>query len=696
MKKILALSALVCAVSSVSLFAQKRAITHEDVWLMKRTGSPAPSPDGKWVVFSVTEPSYDADKNVSDLWIVPADGRSPARRLTGTKAGESGAAWSPDSTRIAFSAKRDGDEAAQIYVLRLDGGEAERVTYLSTGTYAPKWRPDGKAILFQSMVYPGAADDEANKKIAADRKARKYKTRVYETFPFMYWDRWLEDLRPHIFVQTLEAGAKAKDLLAGTKLAAARGFDGPHGLGSESDLGAVWSPDGQSIVFAASTDADTSAFASTTEHLFRVAASGGAEPEQLTNGKLSYARPAFRPDGKALYAVQQRSSDDDLYSHSRLVMIPWGSKEGPVTLTAKWDRSVDGFAFAPDSRTVYLFAEDDGRDRLFRLPASGGDVKAVMEAPEGSYTGLAIPAKAPSTLVFASWSAMTQPPEVVSIDASTGKHKLMTNFNAERLAALDLPAPKHFWFTDSKGKKIHSLVVLPPNMDKSRKYPLLVFPHGGPHSMSKDNWFIRWNYHLLTSPGYVLLMTNYTGSTGFGEEFAASIHKDVLRGPGREILEAVDAAAKEMPFIDTARMAGVGASYGGYLMAWFEGNTDRFKCLVNHAGLIDNISMWGATDGAFYWERRNGGPVWEMQGQWVDQNPMKYAANFKTPMLVTHGERDFRVPVSQGFQMYKLLQRQRVPARFVVFPDENHWIQNGHNAKQHMTEVLDWLGRYLK
>jgi dipeptidyl aminopeptidase/acylaminoacyl peptidase len=214
--------------------------------------------------------------------------------------------------------------------------------------------------------------------------------------------------------------------------------------------------------------------------------------------------------------------------------------------------------------------------------------------------------------------------------------------------------------------------------------------------MSKDNWFVRWNYHLLTSPGYVLLMTNYTGSTGFGEQFAADIHGDILRGPAREILEAADASLKQFPFIDGARMAGVGASYGGYLMAWFEGNTDRFQCLVNHAGLIDNISMWGATDGAFYWERRNGGPIWELSGQWMDQNPMKYAPNFKTPMLVTHGERDFRVPLSQGFQMYKLLQRQRVPSRFVVFEGENHWIQNGYNARQHMEEVLGWLAKYIK
>jgi dipeptidyl aminopeptidase/acylaminoacyl peptidase len=655
-----------------SLCAQKVPITHEDVWTMKRVGAPAVSPDGKWAVVSVTEPSYDADKQVSDLWIVPVDRGAKPRRLTFTKAPESGVAFSPDSKAIAFSAKREGDEASQIYILRLDGGEAERLTSLSTAAYSPKWRPDGKALLFQSMVYPGAADDEANKREAAERKARKYKTRVYETFPFQYWDRWLDDLRPHILVQ--EIGGKPRDVLAGTKLVAGKGFDANPGLSSEGDLDPVWSPDGRSIVFVATTERDAAAYAATSNHLYVVPADGG-EPRALTSGKAGYASPRFRPDGRALYATFTRLEDSDLYTATRLAMLTWNSSEAPVLLTSKWDRSVDAYAFSPDSRTVFITSEDRGLDRIFRMPANGGEVRPAFEMKEGGYSGVVIPERAPRTVLVA--------------------HEFLTDFNGEKLATLDLPAPLHHWFTDSTGKRIHSLIVLPPAFDRAKKYPVVVFPHGGPHNMTKDQWFLRWNYHLLTSPGYVLIMTNYTGSTGFGEEFAAAIHKDILRGPGREILEAVDAAAREFPFMDTGRMAGIGASYGGYLMAWFEGNTDRFKCLVNHAGLVDNVGFYMATDGAYYWERRNGGPIWETKGAWLDQNPMRYAPNFKTPMLVTHGERDFRVPVSQGYGMFKLLQRQRVPARFVVFPDENHWIANGHNARQHMTEVLGWLAKYL-
>ena len=238
-------------------------------------------------------------------------------------------------------------------------------------------------------------------------------------------------------------------------------------------------------------------------------------------------------------------------------------------------------------------------------------------------------------------------------------------------------------------------MVLPPAFDPNKKYPLVIFPHGGPHNMTKDQYFVRWNYHLLTTPGYVLLMPNYTGSTGFGEAFAAAIHQDILRGPAAEIEDAADDAIRQFPFVDGTRQAGVGASYGGYLMNWFEGNSKRFKCLVNHAGLTDNASMWGATDGAYYWERRNGGPVWELKGAWRDQSPAAYAANFRTPMLVTHGEQDFRVPINQAFEIYKLLQRRQVPARLVIFPDASHWVLKGEDARYHMSEVLGWLAKYL-
>lgn len=318
-------------------------ITHESMWMMKRVGAPIASPDGHWVVFSVTEPAYDDKDQTSDLWIVPAGGGAAPRRVTSTKGGESGASWSPDSRRLAFAAKREGDEASQIYVLDLaGGGEAVRVSSISTGASSPRWRPDGKALLFTSNVYPGAADDEASKKIAAERKARKYHARVYNGFPVRHWDRWLDDTHAHLFVQPLEPGAKAADLLAGTRLAAAPGFGGsPTDTGGE-ELSAAWAPDGQSIVFVAATNRDQAAYAFVNTHLVQVPAAGG-EPKQLTSGEGNYGRPTFRPDGRALYSTFSPHGQN-VYNLPRVVMFSWPGLGERTVVTPGFDRPVASFA----------------------------------------------------------------------------------------------------------------------------------------------------------------------------------------------------------------------------------------------------------------------------------------------------------------------------------------------------------------
>jgi dipeptidyl aminopeptidase/acylaminoacyl peptidase len=658
----------------------KRPITHEDVWTMRRVGPPAVSPDGRFAVLSVTEPAYDDAQQSSDLWLVPLDPAGPPRRLTNTRGSESGAAFSPDSSRLAFSAKREGDTEPQIYLLPLAGGEAERLTNVPTGASGPRWSPDGQWILFQSQVPP------------PDKKPVKYNARVYESFPFRSWDRWLDDKKPHIFVQKIgETGAK--DTLANTHFAAKPGFDGVRGVG-DGDLAPVWAPDGQSIVFHATIDRNVAAYAPTTTHVFRVPLAGG-EPVALTSGPESYASPRFRPDGKALYVTHSKRGDTTLYSLSRLAVLDWPAVSSPRLLTDGWDRSVGEFAFSPDSSRVYVIAEDRGHDQLFTLPAAGGPVEPASALTEGIYSGLAIPDKAKETKVFSLWGSMAHPEDLARLDPRAKSHTLLTDFHKDKTADLDWQPPRHVWFTAKSGARVHSLLVLPPGFDESKKYPLLVFPHGGPHNMTKDQFFVRWNYHLLASPGYAVLMPNYTGSTGFGEKFAEAIHHDILRGPASEIEQAADDAIRRFAFIDGSRQAAAGASYGGYLMNWFAGNTTRFKALVNHAGLTDNWSMWGSTDGAYYWEQRAGGPPWERKGPWVDQNPASYAGNFKTPMLVTHGERDYRVPISQGFEIYKLLQRKQVPSKLIVFPDANHWVLKGEDARFHMAEVLAWLRKYL-
>jgi dipeptidyl aminopeptidase/acylaminoacyl peptidase len=671
----------------------KKTISHELIWLIKRVGAPVPSPDGRWIVFPVIEPAYDDKDQVSDLWIVPADASSKPRRLTFSKTGESGAAWSPDSQRLAFSAKREGDEVNQIYVIDVEaGGEAVRVTSLTTGARSPQWRPDGKAILFVSSVYPGAKDDETNKKIAAERKAQKHKARVYDSFPIRHWDKWLEDTQPHLFVQSLEPQAKASDLLAGTKFVSERGFGGSLG-NSGDEINAVWAPDGQSIVFVATKNRNVSAYAASLTQLYRISPNGG-EPVAVATGKANYSQPVFSPDGKTLYFSVTPETDRP-YNLRRLGMLSWPGGE-VKTLTTGFDRSVGSFALTPDSKTIYLLAEEAGHERLFTLPASGGDVRPVFELKDGVYTNLRIPARAASLLLFANWESATNPNEVVRIDPKAGRHQRLTEFAVDQAAQIDWLPLKDFWFTTKAGNKVHSLVALPPNFDERKKYPLLVLIHGGPHSMWRDQFFLRWNYHLLAQPGYVVLMTDYTGSTGYGEKFAQAIQGDPFIGPAADINEAADEAVRLYPFIDGTRMAAGGASYGGHLANWLQATTTRYKALISHAGLINLESQWGTSDIIWHREVNNGGPVWEQGKVWREQNPIRFAKNFRTPILLTVGENDFRVPLNQTLENWSVLQRLQIPSRLIVFPEENHWIQKGENSRFFYKELHAWLGKYLK
>ena len=671
----------------------KVLLTHETMWMLKRVGAPAPSPDGKWVIFSLVEPAYDEKDQVSDLWIVPSDGSAKPRRLTFTKGGESGVAWSPDSRRIVFSAKREGDEANQLYVLDVDaGGEAVRITSLSTGARSPQWRPDGRALLFVSTVYPGAIDDEANKKIAAERKAQKYRARVYDKFPIRNWDRWLDDTQAHVFVQEAQPGARAKDLLAGTKLVNERGFAG-RVTDSGEELDPIWTPDGDAIVFIASTNRNTAAYANTNTSLFKVSASGG-EPVRLTSSG-SFSRPAFRPDGKGLYAIFDPQVENKVYNLERLAKFSWPNVGQPVIVTSKFDRAVNSFAFTPDSRSIYLTAEEAGNEKLFTVGAEGDEVRLAMDMTRGVYTNLRIPAKASSTILIVNWESANNPPEVFRLDLNSKTQQPLTAFNAEQLAKIDWQPLRHFWFTTKAGKRIHNMIALPPKFEESKKYPLLVVIHGGPHNMWRDNWGLRWNYFMLTRPGYVVLLTNYSGSTGFGEAFAQSIQGDPLKGPGIEINEAADEAIKLYPFIDGSRQAAAGASYGGHLANWLQATTTRYKALISHAGLINLESQWGTSDTIYSREVNNGGPVWEQGPVWREQNPIRLAANFRTPILLSVGENDFRVPLNQTLENWSVLQRRRVPSRLIVWPDENHWILKGENSRYWYQEVYAWLKKYV-
>ena len=689
------LPSLALCLAAITLFAaEKQPLTHETMWLMKRVGSPAISPDGKWVIFSVTEPSYDEKEQTSDLWLVPADGSAAPRKITALKAGESSPSWSPDSRRIAFSAKRDADEVSQIYMLDLaGGGEAQRVTNLSTALRSPKFSPDGKRLLFASSVFPDAADDEANKKAAKEEKDRKFKVRIYDSFPIRSWDRWIDVNRePHLLVQSVDGGSP-KDLLAGTKLVAAAGFAGTGGFGSGGEsLSGEWSPDGQWIVFPATTGQNTSAFAEYGYDLYRVSVNGG-EPEKLTMQNGSYGDVSFSPDGRTLYATFG-PNNGRTYNLDRLVSFDWPSMKNERVI-ANTDRSVGSYVVSHDGRMLYFTAEDSGLVKIYAVPSSGGDAKLMLAPERGVYSGLAAAENAP--VLVGLWGSSVDPAEVVRIEAGARpSHRNLTSFNVEQARNIDWAPPEHFWFTSTRGRKIHNMIVKPAGFDPSKKYPLFVLIHGGAHNMWQDSITLRWNYHLLAKPGYVLLLTNYTGSTGFGAEFAQAIQGDPLRGPAMELMEAADAAIAKYPFIDASRQIAGGASYGGHLANALEAwSGSRFKALLSHAGLVNLETQWGTSDVMYGRELAMNGPVWEQSETWRTQNPVRFAAQFKTPMMLSVGEKDYRVPLNNTLEMWALLQRLQIPSRLLVWPEENHWILNAENSRVFYNEVDQWFRRWV-
>ena len=678
---------------------ERRAVAHEDLWLLPRVGAPAVSPDGKLAMFSVAEPAYNADQQTSDLWLVATDGKSAPRRLTQTRAPEAGMNWSLDSKRVAFSAKREGDEANQIYVLDIvAGGEAQRATTISTGARLPKFSPDGRRIAFTSDVPRDSRNDEDSKRIVGDEKARKYKVRAYDRFPIRNWDTWLpENRQPHAFVQTVGSN-DARDLFAGSEMIKQPGFDG-RSTQSASELDLAWTPDGESLIFSATRNANRGAYDYTNTELWQVPL-GGGEPRRLTGsddlkGGNGWSEPRFSPDGRSLYA-RKEIRGTHVFSPTHLAAFDWPSLKERASISLPAERDPINYAIAPNNRDVYLLAEDSGHVKVYRGKSSGGEGKVAFEMPAGIYGNLVGADRASSPVLIATFDSAVSPPEVVRIDLQRGGHQALTHFTTDKVAALDMAPVEHFWFDSKRGARIHNMIVRPPGFDPARKYPLLVLMHGGPHNMWRDNFFLRWNYHLLASPGYVVLLTNYTGSTGFGAAFSQGIQGDPLEGPALEINQAADEAIARYPFIDGTRQCAGGASYGGHLANWLQASTDRYRCLISHAGLINLESQWATSDITYSREQNMGGPPWQQGVDWDLQNPIRYAQKWKTPVLVTVGERDFRVPLNNTLEYWSVLQRQQVESRLLIFPDENHWIQQGENNQQYFVEVHQWLARWLK
>ena len=446
-------------------------------------------------------------------------------------------------------------------------------------------------------------------------------------------------------------------------------------------------------MITATENLDEAAHAVVRYDLYRVPLDGG-EPQQLTAGDFSATDAMFSPDGEHLYCTYA-PIDEHVYNHDEIARADWNGDaiDGELqVLTRDFDRSVRSFDLSADGRTLYMNAHDRGHARLFAMPADGGAVRHLDADSPGVYGA---PQVAGDELITI-WQSGVVPAEVVRVDSKDGARTALTDVNVERAAGLDRHEFRSFWFTSSKGREIHNWLVLPPDFDENEQYPLVLFIHGGPFSSSLDADHVRWSPHLLAAPGYVVLLTDYTGSVGYGAEFSRNIEGDPLKTPGEELVEAADVATERFSFIDPERQAASGASYGGHLVNWLLATTDRFDALVGHAGLVDLEGQYSTSDVIYHRERMNGGPAWGDSPIWKEQSPSSYVGNFSTPTMLTIGERDFRVPINQTIAAWSYLQRMQVPSRLLVFHDADHWIMQGKEAKHFWQEVHAWLAEYLE
>lgn len=678
---------------SVLSTAWARPITHEDVWLMPRVGSPIISPNGQHAIVSVTKPAYDRSEQSSDLYLLDLSDPNTPRQLTFTSAGESQVVWSPDSTSIAFRAKRAGDEAPQIYLLSLtQGGEARRITNHPSGAAEPAFSPAGDRIAFVAEIDPMANGLNQEQKDLL----KGVNVRTYTGFPIRNWNRWLDNKSPRLYVQTIDQDDQL-DLIGDSELVRQAGFAGSRSS-SGARLNPVWSPDGKHIIFSASDNRDRFAFDFTDQDLWMVPASGG-EPTRLTGdsdprGTDSYSSHTFTIDGNYLVATVTPRTEK-VFNASTVVVWSWPSLE-KINEIEMPDRRRVGQFVVPGDGQIYMLGQDAGHVKLYQADLLAQTQATLsFDIDSGIYAGLQGVMRDDELVLIANWQAAHQPAEVVHIHAGEGSHRALTSFTQRALAGLDLPPVEHFWFENDEGMSIHSLLVKPANFDPRKRYPVIALMHGGPHSQWQDYFFIRWNYHLLAREDFVLILTNYRGSTGFGEAFAQAIQGDPLKGPANDINQAVDVAIERFDFIDGSRQCAGGASYGGHLANWMQSSTDRYRCLVSHAGLVNLITQWGTSDAVYHREANVGGPPWAIPDVWAEQNPINYAENWKTPVLVTVGMKDERVPVANTLEYWTALQRQQVESRLLVYPDEDHWIMSGPNSRHFYFELNQWFSQYL-
>jgi dipeptidyl aminopeptidase/acylaminoacyl peptidase len=649
------------------LVAQKRAITFEDYIALKAVSDPQLSPDGRWVAYTVSTPSLQDNRNVSRIWVAEvATGRS--RQLTGGPGSDRQPRWSPDGKTLAFIATREG--GAQVWLLPVGGGDARKLSTLADGASDPVWLPDGSGLLVVSDIkWP--ADQEI------DRRNGPFPTeaRIWNGLLWRHWDDFRAGKRQHLFRVDVATG-KATDLtpVDHDVPATATGGDGDVAV----------SPDDQVIAVALHGD---SVVADNTNVDVYLIGPGGAGLQPLTHNRGADNTPRFSPDGKWLaYLSMERPG----FEADRLRLMLVGRADGrtgglPTEATAGWDLSVGSYAWCPSSKCVYAVVEERGRDNIYRIDIPGFRRTRVVMG--GLNTGVQV---GPDGRMLAYLhQSNTEPPEVWVAG------KPLSHHNDSAVATLDLPPLEAFGFVGALGDSVFGWLQKPPGFDAARKYPLVYLIHGGPQGAWTDYWGSRWNYQLFAARGYVVAAVNFHGSTGYGQKFTDAISQHWGDYPFDDLMKGLDAVAR-LPYVDSTRMGAAGASYGGYMILWMAGHTDRFKVLVDHDGVFNPVSMAGSTEELWFTDWEFGGTVYNHRALYEQWSPLNHVSKWKTPLLVVHGQLDYRVDLSEGYQAFTAAKRMGVPAKFLYFPDEGHWVLRPRNRRIWWSTVLDWLEAYLK
>ncbi len=685
-----ALAVLLTASTAVAADAS-RGLTAQDLVSLTRVSGPALSPDGSRLVWTQRETDLAANKGRTDLWSLDLAkvGAAPLR-LTRNDASDSDAAFAPDGRSVYFLSTRSG--SSQVWRLSFDGGEAIQVTALPLDVGTFRLSPKGDRLALTLDIPRACLADSApvDCAVTAQGKRTLGSARTYDSLFVRHWDTWADGTRSVLFSQPLDAQGTAN----GKPVALSAPLDGdvpskPTGGNEEY----AFSADGSTVAFQIRVAGREEAW-STNFDLYQVGASGGT-PRNLTGHNPAWdGQPVFSPDGKTLayVAMTRPGFEADRFALKLLDLGTGAVRE----LAADWDRSVSGLAWTADNAALIVNGDDVGQHPLVRIDARTG--ARTRLTGEGATTQFVVG----KDFIVTALQSLTAPADFYRValpgkkDKAAAAPQRLTNVNAARLAEVRLGKAEQFSFAGANGETVYGYVMQPWNAEPGRKYPIAFIVHGGPQSSFANNWSYRWNPQIYAGAGYAAVFIDFHGSPGYGQAFTDSISQDWGGKPLQDLQLGLDAATKRFAWLDGERACALGASYGGFMMNWIAGNwPDRFKCIVNHAGIFDTRSMYYTTEELWFTEWENGGPYFANPAKHEQFNPANFLNQWRTPMLVIHGEKDFRVPYSQGLAAFTALQRRGIDSRLVMYPDENHWILKPANSLQWHAEVLDWLKKHL-